>query len=82
MDFELSWETRTLQETVRDFVNRELIPHEMKVNLHEELDDEFVKPLQEKVKEMGLWLLDVPREFGGAGLNLLEPGAALRRIVA
>jgi acyl-CoA dehydrogenase len=72
VDFELPWETRVLQETVRDFVQRELIPIETKVNLHEEVSPEVIGPLQEKIKAMGLWLLDVPKEYGGGGLNLLE----------
>lgn len=28
------------------------------------------KPLQEKAQAIGLWLLDVPQEYGSAGLDL------------
>src|SRR6266511_961202 len=72
MDFELPWEVKTLQQTVRQFVERGLIPIEIRVNQHEELSDDVLRPLQEKVKALGLWLLDVPKGHGGAGLGLLE----------
>ncbi|HYU21162.1 MAG TPA: acyl-CoA dehydrogenase family protein [Chloroflexota bacterium] len=72
MDFELPWEVKTLQQTVRQFVERELIPIEIRVNQHEELSDDVLRPLQDKVKALGLWLLDVPKGHGGAGLGLLE----------
>ena len=72
MDFELPWEVKTLQQTVRQFVERELIPIEIRVNQHEELSDDVLRPLQDKVKALGLWLLDVPKRHGGAGLGLLE----------
>jgi acyl-CoA dehydrogenase len=35
------------------------------------MPEELLRPLQEKAKGIGLWLLDVPEELGGAGLDLL-----------
>jgi acyl-CoA dehydrogenase len=72
MNFELPWEVRTLQQVVREFVETELIPIETQINHDEAVPDEVLRPLQEKVKAMGLWNLDVPKEFGGPGLSLLE----------
>ncbi len=71
MDLELPEELRLLKQTVRTFVDRELIPIEM-----EAMDGPYMKPdvrarVEEKAKALGLWLLDVPTEYGGAGLNLL-----------
>lgn len=71
MDFELPEDVRLLQQTVRDFVDRELIPIEMK-----SMDGPILKPevrasLEAKTKELGLWLLNVPEQYGGCGLNLL-----------
>ncbi len=71
MDFELPEELRLLKETVRTFVDRELIPIEMT-----SMDGPTMKPdvraaLEAKAKKLGLWHLDVPAEYGGAGLNLL-----------
>jgi len=71
MDFELPEEIRLLKETVRRFVDRELIPIEM-----EAMDGPDMKPavrasLEAKAKALGLWMLDVPEEYGGQGLTLL-----------
>jgi acyl-CoA dehydrogenase len=71
MDFELPEELRLLKETVRTFVDRELIPIEMS-----SMDGPVMKPeiraeLEAKAKRLGLWHLDVPIEYGGQGLNLL-----------
>ena len=71
MDFELPEELRLLQATVREFVDRELIPIELEIPDAEETPPEILAPLQEKAKAMGLWLLDVPADLGGAGLGLL-----------
>jgi acyl-CoA dehydrogenase len=71
MDFELSEELALLRATVREFVERELIPIELSVQDAEETPDEVLAPLQAKTKKLGLWLIDVPEELGGAGLGLL-----------
>jgi acyl-CoA dehydrogenase len=71
MDFELPDDVRMLRGVVREFVQRELIPIEMRVNEDESIPAQVLQPLQEKVKAMGLWLLDVPAEHGGSGLGLL-----------
>jgi acyl-CoA dehydrogenase len=61
-----------LKETVRRFVDKELIPLEREFRPEgEEMPERLLKPLQEKARAIGLWLLDVPEEFGGAGLGLL-----------
>jgi acyl-CoA dehydrogenase len=73
MDFDLPAEVRLLRETVRRFVDRELIPLERTI-----VDDRHLLPpetmarLQAKARDIGLWLLDVPTKFGGAGLDLLS----------
>ena len=72
MDFNLPEELQLLKETVRRFVDKELIPLEREFRPEgEEMPERLLKPLQEKVKAMGLWMLDVPPEHGGAGLALL-----------
>lgn len=72
MNFQLSEELKALQSTVRRFVQNELYPlgHQSYPE-GEDLPREILAPLQEKAKAMGLWLLDVPEEYGGAGLGLL-----------
>jgi acyl-CoA dehydrogenase len=71
MDFDLPEEYRLLQETVRRFVDRELIPIEMEAMDGPDLKPEIRAALEAKAKEIGLWLLEVPEEYGGQGLGLL-----------
>ncbi len=72
--FELSEEHRMLQELVAKFVDRELIPLEKAVLARETagqksaLSDTEEQALLTKCRELGLWGLDVPEEFGGANL--------------
>ena len=73
MDFNLPEELQILKATVRKFVDRELIPLERECRPEgEDMPEQFIKPLQEKAKAIGLWLLDVPQEYGGAGLDLMS----------
>jgi len=64
---ELSEEQQAVIGTVREFVEREVYP------VAEELEarDEFPDKIVEQMKELGLFGLTVPEEFGGAGLDLL-----------
>ena len=71
MDFELPEELKLLKNTVRAFVDRELIPIEMTSMDGPSLRADVRADLERKAKELGLWLLDVPKEYGGAGLSLL-----------
>jgi acyl-CoA dehydrogenase len=72
MDFNLTEELQMLKETVRRFIDKEVIPLEREFRAEgEEMPDRLLKPLQEKAKALGLWLLGVPEEYGGAGLDLL-----------
>ena len=72
MDFNLSDEQLLLKETVRRFVNEELIPLEAEYRPEAEaMPDKYLRPLQKKAKSIGLWLLDIPKEYGGADLDLL-----------
>ena len=75
MLYKLPEETLMLQETVRRFVENELIPLESKfperLNSYELPDEEFLK-LTAKVHEMGLTARETPEEAGGAGLGTLD----------
>ena len=72
MDFELPWDVKTLQDIVRRFVQQELIPVENRTRPEgDDMPEDALRAFQHKAKEAGLWLLDVPREHGGAGLSLL-----------
>ena len=71
MDFDLPEELRLLKETVRRFVDRELIPIEMEAMDGADLKPEIRARLEARAKEIGLWMPDVPEEYGGGGLGLL-----------
>ena len=73
MDFDLPEGLKMLKRTVRSFVDKELIPleREYRPEGDEGMPEKHLKPLQEKAKALGLWMLDVPQEYGGAGLDLL-----------
>lgn len=74
MDFTLSKEQRMVQETVREFVRKELIPLEPQVLRNEREQKPGIEPakvheLQVKAKEMGFWGINTPEEYGGADLG-------------
>ena len=71
MDFELPQDIRILKDTIRRFVDRELIPIEMHAMDGPDLKPEIRKQLEAKTRELGLWLLEVPAELGGQDLSLL-----------
>jgi acyl-CoA dehydrogenase len=70
--WELPEEFRLLADTVRRFMAAEVRPLEDKLD-HDAagLPPELLLPLQEKAREMGLWALQTPAEYGGAGLSML-----------
>jgi alkylation response protein AidB-like acyl-CoA dehydrogenase len=74
MDFELSEEHRMLKELVAHFVADALMPLEPKVLERESrgegagLTEAERKPIDTKARELGLWGLDAPSEFGGSDL--------------
>ncbi|MFN0318026.1 MAG: acyl-CoA dehydrogenase family protein [Burkholderiales bacterium] len=70
--WELPEELRMLRETTRRFMENEVKPAEAD-EPHDsyELPEAKLRPLQEKAKTLGLWCVQTPSEYGGAGLNLL-----------
>ncbi len=71
MDFNLPEELQMLKDTVRKFVDKELIPIEMHTIENMDLKPDIRERLEKKTKEMGLWMFDVPEEYGGGGLGSL-----------
>ena len=75
--FELPEEHRMLQDLVAKFVDRELMPLEAAALKREAEGGKTTLTAEEeaivfpKCKELGLWALDVPEEFGGANLPSL-----------
>lgn len=77
MNFELNEEFRMLQDLVAHFVKDELMPLESALLEQDmkggggELSEATVKMLNLKCRDLGLWGLDVPEQFGGANLPAL-----------
>jgi acyl-CoA dehydrogenase len=73
MDFSIPEEMQSVIRVVREFVQQELYPLE-----REFLGADFggmlpvLKEKREKARAMGLWAPQIPEEYGGRGLSLLE----------
>jgi alkylation response protein AidB-like acyl-CoA dehydrogenase len=63
----LTDEQVAILETVRDFVNKEIIPHAQRL----EHADEYPADIVDGMREMGLFGLTIAEEYGGLGESLL-----------
>lgn len=68
MDFRLTEEQKLVQETARDFVDRELIPH---VRAWEE-KGEVPRSFYAKMADLGFLGAPVPEKYGGAGMDYVS----------
>src|SRR5579864_4398931 len=71
MDFELPDELREFKQSLRRFVNTELIPVERDTLQDEELKPHYRERLVAGAKALGIWMMEVPEDYGGGGLSLL-----------
>ncbi|MBT3793548.1 MAG: acyl-CoA/acyl-ACP dehydrogenase [Rhodospirillales bacterium] len=71
MSFELPEELKMLQAQLRRYVDAEMIPVELETCDVVTLKPEFKAKFAEDAKKLGLWLMDVPEEFGGQGMGVL-----------
>lgn len=72
MDFRLTEEYRMLRKTIREFRDNEMKP--LVEDLTPDathLPNKEVRNLRKKAKEMGLWAMGIPEEYGGGGLDIL-----------
>ncbi len=76
MDFDLSEEHRMLQETVREFVAKEVTPRAR----HTDETGEFPWPTLKAMGKLGLLGLNVPEEYGGSGADYLSVALMLEEI--
>ncbi len=72
MEFALTDEQRMLIETARRFVSTELIPLEDDVEANRRLDPAVAKTIFQKSRELGLFALNIPVEYGGGGLSAVD----------
>lgn len=72
MDFALSEEQRMLVTTARAFVETELMPIEREVEAAGRLDSSKAKEITRKAVSVGLYAANIPAEYGGGGLSVLD----------
>ncbi|QVQ28217.1 acyl-CoA dehydrogenase family protein [Achromobacter deleyi] len=89
MDFSLPDTVGMIRDTVRTFTQRELIPQEPLIIRREAErglgDDPLIPPeldktLQAKAREVGLWGIDVPEEFGGQEFGMLAKCVVIEQL--
>src|SRR2546421_10176271 len=64
--YEKTDEQKAITEMVRQFVDEQIIPNAE----HYDHEDEFPEPIVEQMKELGLFGVTIPEEYGGVGLGL------------
>jgi len=80
MDFGLSEEQRAVAGTVRDFVRRELMPHEDLVERNDAVPAELAQEIRGKALAAGLYAANFPAELGGGGLDAMGVTLAEREL--
>ena len=73
MDFDLPDELRMFKDSLRRFVDSELIPIERQTMVEgaEKLKPEYYERFCQRAKDLGLWMMDIPEDLGGGGLSVL-----------
>jgi acyl-CoA dehydrogenase len=80
MDFGLNEEQRAVVATVRDFVRRELVPHEDLVERLDAVPVELAQEIRGKALAAGLYAANFPAELGGGGLDAMGVTLAEREL--
>src|SRR3569833_386651 len=76
MNFELSEEQRILQQSVREFCAREIIPNAARWDREEH----FPHEMNPAMGEMGLLGMQIPETYGGAGMKFADYVVALEAV--
>jgi acyl-CoA dehydrogenase len=71
MDFGLSNEQEMIIDSVKNFVEQELYPHEDEVEKSNHIDESLVESIKKKAIQLGLYATNMPEEYGGGGLDTL-----------
>jgi acyl-CoA dehydrogenase len=72
VDFALTEEQEMIVKATRDFVRKELMPHEQEVEDTGALRPELLRELKRKAIEAGLYAANMPTEVGGVGLDTVS----------
>jgi acyl-CoA dehydrogenase len=71
MDFNLPEELILLKDNLRRFIDNEVIPVERECCPGEEMNPQWREKFEQRAKELGIWMMEVPEEHGGMGLGIL-----------
>jgi acyl-CoA dehydrogenase len=71
IDFSIPAELEAIRERTTAFMEEFVYPNEVKIVEDEGLPVELEKDLQRRVKELGLWAPNLPREWGGMGVGYI-----------
>ncbi len=72
LHFGLSFEQEMIADTVREFVEKEIYPHEAEVERSGEVPLELGHEIRDKCIEAGYFAANISEEFGGGGLGHLD----------
>ncbi len=72
MNFELTDEQQAIVDTTRTFTEKELIPHEERVEKLGDVPPDLVKQIKERSIAAGIYACNMPAEFGGGGLDSFD----------
>ena len=73
-NFTESEEQKRMIEQATEIMNKYVYPNEKYMVPHRGLPEEILKPLQQIVKEKGLWAGHLPKELGGMGMGFVSLG--------
>ena len=71
MDFGLSNEQEMIIDSVKNFVEQELYPHEDEVEKSNHINESLAESIKKKAIQLGLYATNMPEEYGGGGLDTL-----------
>ncbi len=74
MDFSIPLSTRSLIDRIREFAQTEIYPLESQLQGSFRALEPKLDAIRGQVRDRGWWLPQIPSEFGGMGLTLLEHG--------
>ena len=80
MDFSPSDEQRMLVDTVRAFVEKELMPHEAEVERTNMVRPDLTHEIRAKAKAAGLYAANMPEDLGGGGLDAVSMALVEREL--
>jgi acyl-CoA dehydrogenase len=73
MDFTIPEEIEMLRQSLRKFVEKEILPmeEEARFDPDEGVPQELLSKVRRRSYELGFWAIDLPEEHGGGGMNML-----------